>query len=117
MQAMTTLDIQIEDSNADETQQLGTEGRSPDGPRHPKEDSQDHDFRGGGADDCHRGLISDTKNLGSRGIPFLSKIPVIGGFFGRQSNINIKSETILLMTPHTISDQTKARTVTGRISK
>jgi len=58
------------------------------------------------------GLISDTKNVGKRGVPFLSKIPVIGGLFGTQSYINVKTETILLMTPHTISDQTKARTVT-----
>jgi general secretion pathway protein D len=109
---MTTLDIQIEDSNAEETQQLGTEGSLLTVPVIRKKTAKTTISVAEGQMIVIGGLISDTKNVGSRGIPFLSRIPVIGGFFGRQSNINVKTETILLMTPHTISDQTKARTVT-----
>ncbi len=109
---MTTLDIQIEDSNAEETQQIGTEGSLLTVPVIRKKTAKTTISVAEGQMIVIGGLISDTKNVGSRGIPFLSKIPVIGGFFGRQNYINVKTETILLMTPHTISDQTKAKTVT-----
>jgi general secretion pathway protein D len=108
---MTTLDIQIEDSKADETQ-IGNESNLLTVPVFRKKTAKTTISVAEGQMIVIGGLISDSKNVGKRGVPFLSKIPVIGGLFGTQSYINAKSETILLMTPHIISDQTKAKTVT-----
>jgi len=58
------------------------------------------------------GLISDTKTANTSGIPFLSKMPVFGGLFGKIESDNSKTETILVMTPHIISDANQSRTVT-----
>ena len=58
------------------------------------------------------GLIEDSKNVTKSGIPFLSKIPVMGGLFGSQGWTKNKTELILLMTPHIISDANQSRAVT-----
>ncbi len=58
------------------------------------------------------GLIEESKEKISKGIPFLSKIPVLGGFFGTQEYDKKKTELIILMTPHIISDQVQSKSVT-----
>jgi general secretion pathway protein D len=58
------------------------------------------------------GLISDSKNVTKAGIPFLSRIPILGGLFGRQEYTTGKTELILLMTPHIITDHTQSNAVT-----
>jgi general secretion pathway protein D len=108
---MTTLDIQIEDSKVEETT-IGSETNLLTVPRFRKKTAKTTMSVAEGQMIVIGGLISESKAVGSSGVPFLSKIPVIGGLFGKQSNINIKTETILLMTPHIISDQTKAKSVT-----
>ncbi len=58
------------------------------------------------------GLISESKEKITSGIPLLSKIPIIGGLFGFQSYETKRDELILLMTPHIISNQSTSDAVT-----
>ncbi len=58
------------------------------------------------------GLIEDSREKITSGIPLLSKIPIIGGLFGFQSYEKKRTELILLMTPHVISDQFTSDAVT-----
>jgi general secretion pathway protein D len=58
------------------------------------------------------GLIADSKEKITSGIPLLSKIPLIGGLFGFQTYEKKRDELILLMTPHIISNQSTSDAVT-----
>lgn len=58
------------------------------------------------------GLIRKTKDISSQGVPFFSKIPVIGFFFGKNKRSDDRRELILLLTPHIITDETQSKTVT-----
>ena len=58
------------------------------------------------------GLIEDTKDVKKSGIPLLSKIPIIGGLFGSQEYTFSKTELVLLMTPHIITDHIQSKSVT-----
>ena len=58
------------------------------------------------------GLISESKEKITSGVPLLSKIPIIGGLFGFQSYEKKRDELILLMTPHIISNQSTSDAVT-----
>jgi len=58
------------------------------------------------------GLIEDTKDVKKSGIPLLSKIPILGGLFGTQEYVFSKTELVLLMTPHIITDQVQSKSVT-----
>jgi len=57
------------------------------------------------------GLIEESKEKISKGVPFLSKIPVLGGLFGTQEYDKKKTELIILMTPHVIADQNQSKSV------
>jgi len=58
------------------------------------------------------GLIEESKEKISKGIPLLSKIPILGGLFGFQEYDKKRTELILLMTPHIITDHIQSRSVT-----
>ena len=58
------------------------------------------------------GLIEDSKNVVKTGIPLLSKIPLLGALFGSQEYTFTKSELVVLMTPHIITDHIQSKTVT-----
>jgi general secretion pathway protein D len=58
------------------------------------------------------GLIQDSKDVSKSGIPLLSRIPLLGALFGTHRYITGKTELILLMTPHIITDQLQSDTVT-----
>ncbi len=57
------------------------------------------------------GLIRDTKTQGSEGIPWLSKLPVIGGLFGAQDIKDTRSELVLFVTPRVVESQNDLRAV------
>ncbi len=61
------------------------------------------------------GLISDSKTRGSSGIPYLSEIPVVGGLFGTKNNTRVRTELMVLITPHVVSDLQTARAVTEEL--
>jgi len=58
------------------------------------------------------GLIEESKNVIKSGIPILSKIPILGALFGAQEYTTKKSELVLLLTPHIITDHIQSRSVT-----
>jgi general secretion pathway protein D len=58
------------------------------------------------------GLIEESKEKISKGVPLLSKIPILGGLFGFQEYDKKKTELIMLMTPHIITDHIQSRSVT-----
>ncbi len=50
------------------------------------------------------GVIKETTNTGTQGIPVLSKIPYVGGLFGSHTYSHERTELIIFMTPHVIYD-------------
>jgi general secretion pathway protein D len=58
------------------------------------------------------GLIEDTKQRNKAGVPFLSRIPILGSLFGTHDFEDKKTELILLMTPHIITDHIQSNAVT-----
>jgi len=45
------------------------------------------------------GLISNTRNNSMQGIPYLDKIPFLGGAFRYKSNMGKKTELVIIITP------------------
>src|SRR5690606_10034768 len=58
------------------------------------------------------GLIQDSQTHGSSGLPGLSRLPVVGGLFGRRTRSSSRSEVIVLLTPTLVTDPVHARQVT-----
>ncbi len=58
------------------------------------------------------GLIKSEQGKGSSGIPYLSRIPVVGALFGRQTQTNGREEVLVLITPTVIRDPSEARRMT-----
>jgi len=63
------------------------------------------------------GLISETKQLGSEGLPLLSRIPVIGGLFGSQTLKNNRSELVMFMTPRVVETEMDIKGVIENLRK
>lgn len=55
------------------------------------------------------GLIKTEQGAGSSGLPFLSRIPVIGGLFGQQKTLNNREEVLVMITPHIVRDANDLR--------
>ncbi len=58
------------------------------------------------------GLIDDNTSDGSNGIPFLSKLPVVGALFGRKTQNSSRREVIVLITPSIVRNPQEARDLT-----
>ena len=58
------------------------------------------------------GLIRDNVGNENSGIPFLKDIPILGSLVSTQSNSRMRSELLVLITPHVIHDQRDARALT-----
>lgn len=58
------------------------------------------------------GLMRERKTEGNSGVPFLSRLPLVGFLFGKDSAESEKSELILLITPHVITDSAMVDAVT-----
>jgi general secretion pathway protein D len=48
------------------------------------------------------GLISEQDSRGRSGVPFLSRVPVIGSLFGSKTKAVSRSETVVMITPTVI---------------
>jgi type II secretory pathway component GspD/PulD (secretin) len=55
------------------------------------------------------GLIQDTRQNSSTGIPWLSRIPILGGLFGNQSLQNDRTELVLFITPRVVESEVDLR--------
>ncbi|MEA9860049.1 type II secretion system secretin GspD [Xanthomonas campestris pv. raphani] len=58
------------------------------------------------------GLIDDSTTDGSSGVPFLSKLPVVGALFGSKTRNNNRREVIVLITPSIVRNPQEARNLT-----
>lgn len=58
------------------------------------------------------GLVQDGSSKGSTGIPGLSRIPWVGGLFGRQTTSKDRTEVVVLITPTIIRNQQELRDFT-----
>ncbi len=58
------------------------------------------------------GLIDDSTTDGSSGVPFLSKLPVVGALFGSKTRDNNRREVIVLITPSIVRNPQEARNLT-----
>ncbi|HEV8585339.1 MAG TPA: type II secretion system secretin GspD, partial [Methylomirabilota bacterium] len=63
------------------------------------------------------GLIQDRRERAERGIPLLSKIPILGYFFGFKSTTTEKSELILLITPRVVGTPLDAQRITDQMRR
>jgi len=51
------------------------------------------------------GLISETKQNNSEGLPLISRIPIIGGLFGNQTLTNNRTELVMFITPRVVENE------------
>ena len=63
------------------------------------------------------GLISDSAENGSSGVPYLSRIPVLGSLFGTRTANTGRNEVIVLLTPTIVRDPEEARTLTDEYTR
>ncbi len=61
------------------------------------------------------GLIQENVTESTSGLPFLSRIPLIGGLFGQVDNKVRSTELIVLLTPHVVRNPSEARAITQEI--
>ncbi|MCG8000910.1 MAG: type II secretion system secretin GspD [Candidatus Thiodiazotropha lotti] len=57
------------------------------------------------------GLITDRDNEGTSGLPFLSKLPLIGWLFGQESSFSKRTELVVVLVPTVVFDSTDNRQV------
>ncbi len=60
------------------------------------------------------GLISENKNYTRAGIPLLSKIPILGYLFSVTKATTDRTELIVMVTPHIVSNTEEAEEITRR---
>jgi general secretion pathway protein D len=57
------------------------------------------------------GLIRDSVTDGSTGVPLLSRIPVLGALFGKQSRNGARTELLVVITPRVVRNSHDAKEV------
>jgi general secretion pathway protein D len=63
------------------------------------------------------GLIQENNQRTTTGLPLLSKIPILGAAFGSQTFTKSRTELILVITPHIVSDAAQAREATEELRR
>ncbi len=63
------------------------------------------------------GLIDEGTSRGSTGLPGLSRIPYVGGLFGRQTTSKTRSETIIFLTPTIVRNPKESADLTDEYSR
>ncbi len=58
------------------------------------------------------GLIREDTEKTRSGIPWLSKVPLLGWLFGDTTDNKTRAELIILLTPHVMKDQNDAKQIT-----
>jgi general secretion pathway protein D len=61
------------------------------------------------------GLIQESEARGRDRVPVLGEIPVLGSLFGSTSNINIRTELIVFITPRVVRNPEDARDVSEEL--
>lgn len=63
------------------------------------------------------GLIRETQSEGRSGLPFISRIPLIGALFGGRTTSTNRSETLVLITPTVMESTAKLEEVSREFEK
>ena len=63
------------------------------------------------------GLISEQTSLGRSGVPYLSRVPVIGSLFGARTKTNTRTETLVMLTPTVIESAVDLQQVSENMEK
>jgi len=63
------------------------------------------------------GLIDRQQERNRSGVPYLSRIPLIGALFGRTQNTTVNSELFLFLTPHLVQSDADADRVRQEIEQ
>jgi general secretion pathway protein D len=63
------------------------------------------------------GLIQDNQNRSVTGLPFLSRLPIVGALFGTRSRTGDRTELLVLLTPHVIRGADDARAITEELRR
>jgi general secretion pathway protein D len=105
---LVTMDISVEQSTVGKT----SLGNLPEVPFFPKKTAKTTLSILEGQTIVIGGLMEDKKETIKTGVPFLSKIPILGALFGYHTNALTKTETLLFLTPHVISDMAESNRVT-----
>ncbi len=58
------------------------------------------------------GLIREDKTKSRTGIPWLSKVPLLGFLFGNTVDDQSRTEIVILLTPHVVKNQNEAKSLT-----
>jgi general secretion pathway protein D len=58
------------------------------------------------------GLIKDSDSQGNSGLPIIKDIPILGTLASTQANSRVRTELLVLITPHVVHDQRDARALT-----
>ncbi len=61
------------------------------------------------------GLISDEETVTRSGVPFLSRIPLLGNAFRRSEKSAVRKELLVLITPKVVRNASEARRVTQEL--
>ncbi len=63
------------------------------------------------------GLIQDNKDNAVSGVPFLSRLPIIGPLFGTRSRNGNRTEILVMLTPKVIRGVAEARAITDEMRR
>ena len=63
------------------------------------------------------GLIRDNNSHERQGIPYLSEIPYLGALFGSTSNIDNRTELLVLLTPRVVRNAQDAKSITDELKE
>ena len=63
------------------------------------------------------GLISQGAEQGSSGVPWLSRMPLVGSLFGSNHQNSTRSEVIVLLTPQIVRNPEEARALTDEYGR
>jgi general secretion pathway protein D len=63
------------------------------------------------------GLIQDQRERAQSGIPFLSRLPIVGALFRSRSNAVTRTELLVLITPSVVENPARARAVTDELRR
>ncbi len=63
------------------------------------------------------GLIQDNQTNSRSGVPFLSRLPIIGPLFGTRDHTKDRTELLVLLTPRVIRGVAEARAVTDEMRR
>jgi general secretion pathway protein D len=105
---LVTMDISVENSDVSQT----TLGSLSNVPVFSKKTAKTTLSISDGQTIVIGGLIQESKSDNKSGVPFLSRIPILGGLFGYQNYQKNRQELMLLLTPHVITDLDQSNAVT-----